>query len=214
MAKGYWGVYKLLISTHKSQRGITLIEVTIAMMVSSLLMLVIYSLSTKAINDFAYMQAEGIAQSKVADGSFRVSRVLRSLNYIETAEDHRLVGYAYFSPNDQYTSKIEYSLSADNNKLMAYVTPMDADYPYGNLITAKAKEVVVVDGFIKLNSSPTFQYFDLINNTDSPLATPVTNTDVIKNIGIQLHAKLFTENDTKYKTSQMFVSIRNKKDNL
>ena len=157
------------------------------------------------------LQAEGLAQSKLADASFRVTRVLRGANYIESASDDGISAYAYFSPQDAYTSKITYFLSADQSQLLAEVTPMTADYPIGSLLPDQKKTVVVVDGFNKISGSPTFQYY---TSTFSELSSPVTDLQSIKNITVNLYAKIYQSNNNDYASSKVTVNLRNRKTNL
>jgi hypothetical protein len=157
------------------------------------------------------LQADGLAHSKLADGSFRITKVVRGMNYIETANSDTITAYSYFAPNDQYTSKIRYYLNGTQDKLLAEVTPMTADYPTGTLITAQTKTVTIIDKFYKIPGVPTFVYFDA--NYDE-LTSPVTDLQSIKNITVQLQVKKYESNADDYVSSKVTVSLRNRKSNL
>lgn len=199
------------MSRHSDESGFTIIELLVVIISSSVLIATLFVFTSNTINGFMQLQAEGLAQSKLADASFRVTRVLRGANYIESASDDGISAYAYFSPQDAYTSKITYFLSADQSQLLAEVTPMTADYPIGSLLPDQKKTVVVVDGFNKLSGSPTFQYY---TSTFSELNSPVTDLQSIKNITVNLYAKIYESNNNEYASSKVTVNLRNRKTNL
>jgi type II secretory pathway pseudopilin PulG len=201
------------MSLHKNnEEGFTITELLVVIIASSILISTLFIFTANTINGFMRLQAEGLAHSKLADASFRVSRVLRGANYIESASDDGFSAYAYFSPQDQYTSKIVYVLSADQKQLLAEVTPMTADYPIGTLIPAQKKTVVVVDGFRKISGTPTFRYY---TSTFSELNSPVTDLQSIKNISVNLFAKIYdSSNNDEYASSSVTVNLRNRKTNL
>ncbi len=191
-------------------KGFTLFELIVVMMVSSFLLISLFGFTSRSINSFMKMQAEGLARSKLADGVFRVSQVLRSSNFVEEANADSFTAYAYFAPQDLYTSKIRYYLSPSQDQLLADVTPMTADYPVGTLLTGQQRTVVVIDKFYKRTSYPTFQYF---TSTNTELSAPVSNMDSIDNITVNLYTKVYQATD-EYKSSTLTVNMRNRKSNL
>lgn len=199
------------MSYHNNQSGFTIFEFVIVMMISSLLIITLYVFTSSSINSFMRLQADGLAHSKLADGSFRITKVVRGMNYIETANSDTITAYSYFAPNDQYTSKIRYYLNGTQDKLLAEVTPMTADYPTGTLITAQTKTVTIIDKFYKITGVPTFLYFDA--NYDE-LTSPVTDLQSIKNVTVQLQVKKYDSNADDYVSSKVTVSLRNRKSNL
>jgi prepilin-type N-terminal cleavage/methylation domain-containing protein len=199
------------MSSHNKQSGFTVTELLIVMMISSFLLITLYLFTSSSVNSFMQLQADGLAHSKLADGSFRVIRVIRGMNYIESANTDTITAYSYFAPNDQYTSKIRYYLNGTQDKLLAEVTPMTADYPTGTLITAQTKTVTIIDKFYKVAGVPTFVYYDA--NYDE-LASPVTDLQSIKNISVQLQVKKYDSNANDYVSSKVTVSLRNRKSNL
>jgi len=199
------------MSYRKDSRGFTVTELVIVMGIMSLLLITVYVFTSSSINSFMRLQAEGLAQSKLADGSFRVTKVIRGINYIETADADTITAYSYFAPDDQYTSKIRYYLNPSQSQLLADVTPMTADYPVGALINAQKKTVVIIDNFYKISGQPTFKYFDANYNE---LASPVTDLQAIKNISVRLYVKKYESNAADYVSAEVTVSLRNRKSNL
>ncbi|MFZ1324313.1 MAG: prepilin-type N-terminal cleavage/methylation domain-containing protein [Candidatus Saccharimonadales bacterium] len=197
--------------SRRNEQGFTLNELLVVILVSSILIITLFSFTSSTVNSFMRLQAEGLANSKLAEGSFRVARVLRGANHIETANEDTITAYAYFSPQDAYTSKIRYYLNGTQDKLMAEVIPMTADYPIGSLIVAQTKNVVIIEGFYKRSGYPTFVYY---NSSYSAIASPVTDLQAIKNMTVNLYAKLYQSNNQVFTSSSVSVNLRNRKTNL
>lgn len=197
--------------SRRNEQGFTLNELLVVILVSSILIITLFSFTSSTVNSFMRLQAEGLANSKLAEGSFRVARVLRGANHIETANEDTITAYAYFSPQDAYTSKIRYYLNGTQDKLMAEVIPMTADYPTGSLIVAQTKNVVIIEGFYKRSGYPTFVYY---NSSYSAIASPVTDLQAIKNMTVNLYAKLYQSNNQVFTSSSVSVNLRNRKTNL
>jgi prepilin-type N-terminal cleavage/methylation domain-containing protein len=199
------------MSYRKDKRGLTLTELIVVMGIMSGLLVTVYVFTSSTISSFMQLQAEGLARSKLADGSFRLTKVLRGIDYIESANSDTITAYSYFAPNDQYTSKIRYYLNGPQDKLLAEVTPMTADYPIGTLLTAQTRTVTVIDNFVKLAGEPTFKYYDSVLNE---LTSPVSDASAIKNISVNLFVKRYKEVPTKYVSTDVMVNLRNRKTNL
>ena len=186
-------------------------ELIVVMSIMSILLVTVYIFTSSSISSFMRLQAEGLARSTLAEGSFRITKVVRGINYIEAANADTLTAYSYFAPDDQYTSKIRYYLNPSQTKLLADVTPMTADYPVGALITAQTKTITVVNNFYKISGQPTFKYYDA-NYTE--LVGPVSDLPSIKNITVRLFVKKYESNATDYVSTEVTVSLRNRKSNL
>ncbi len=199
------------MSFRSNQKGFTVTELIVVMSIMSLLLVTVYMFTSSSISSFMSLQAEGLARSALAEGSFRITKVVRGINYIEAANTDTLTAYSYFAPDDQYTSKIRYYLNPSQTKLLADVTPMTADYPVGALLTAQTKTVTVVDNFYKISGQPTFKYYDA-NYTE--LASPVADLPSIKNITVRLFVKKYESNAADYVSTEVTVSLRNRKSNL
>lgn len=196
---------------HREQVGFTLPELILVIAMSSLLIVTLFIFTSNTVSSYMRMQAQGLAYSKATEGAFRISRVLRSANFVEEAEDDRFTAYTYFAPQDAYTSKITYYLNATQTQLLADVTAMTADYPVGTLIPSSTKTVVVVDQFLKRAGVPTFTY-STANHTD--ISTPVSDLQAIKNVSVNIYARLYESNDQKFASSSVSVNLRNRKTNL
>jgi prepilin-type N-terminal cleavage/methylation domain-containing protein len=194
-----------------NSRGVTLPELLVVMIASSVLIVTLFLFTSDTINSFMRLQAEGLAHSKLAEGSFRVSRVLRGVDYIETANTDSVTAYTYFAPQDLYTSRVSYYLNPAQDQLLADVVPMTADYPVGSLIPAQQKTVVIIDNFYKIAGSPTFKYY---NANFNELTAPVSDLQAIKNISVNLHTKFYESNNQDYASSEVTVNLRNRKTNL
>jgi prepilin-type N-terminal cleavage/methylation domain-containing protein len=194
-----------------NNKGFTLSELVVVMLMSSILIITLFVFTSSTINSFLKIQAQGLASSRLSDSSFRVSRVIRGSNYIEVANQYQITAYAYFSPQDAYTSKVSYYLNGAEDKLLADVTPMTADYPIGTLIAAQKKTVVIVDNFYKLPGFPAFKYY---TSNFTELSSPVSDLQAIKNININLYTKVYQSSATDYTSSSVSVNLRNRKTNL
>ena len=193
------------------KQGFTITEIMVVMAISSMLLVTVYVFTSSSITSMMRLQAEGLARSKLADGSYRVSKVLRGVNHIEQANADTITAYSYFAPDDQYTSKIRYYLNGTQNKLLADVTPMTADYPTGSLLTAQTKTVTIINNFYKVTGQPTFKYYDA---TFAQLTSPVSDLQSIKNISVQLYVKKYDSKATDIVSTEVTVSLRNRKSNL
>lgn len=195
-----------------NKRGLTFLELLIVITMSTFLVMVIAGFIVRSFTIFMELQARGLAQSKVTDSSLRISKVFRGITYVETADDDRVTGYAYFAPNDQYTSKILYYLDTTDNKIKAEVTPMTADYPIGSLLTGQKTTVTILDNYYPISGIPVFRYY---NANYSELSSPVTDIQSIKNIEVNLQTGYnLSKNNQKYASSNVSVNLRNRKTNL
>jgi len=197
--------------SRKQQSGITIVELLVVLIASSILLTTLYVFTSNSINDFMRLQAEGLAHNKLSESSTRITKVIRGINQIEVAEADTITAYSYFAPHDTYTSKIRYYLNDNQDKLLAEVTPMTADYPIGSLITNQTRTVTVIDGFKKVPNKDTFMYYDGESNQ---LLSPVTEKQAIKNITLQLFVKKYESSNPDYVSTISSVNLRNRKSNL
>lgn len=196
---------------YRKQSGLTITELLFVMIASSILLITLYTFTSTSINDFMKLQADGLAHNKLSENSSRITRVIRGVNQIEVAEADSITAYSYFAPDDRYTSKIRYYLNNDQNKLLADVTPMTADYPIGSLLTNQTRTVTIIDGFRKVSGKDTFTYYD---NDFTQIASPVVEKQIIKNITLQLFVKKYNTENSDYVSTISSVNLRNRKSNL
>ena len=201
------------MSFHKpsKQSGITITELLVVLIASSILLTTLYVFTSNSINDFMRLQAEGLAHNKLSENSTRITKVMRGINQIEVAEADTITAYSYFAPHDLYTSKIRYYLNANQDKLLAEVTPMTANYPIGTLLTNQTRTVTIIDGFKKVPNKDTFMYYD---GELTQLTSPVTEKQTIKNITVQLFVKKYKSTNPDYVSTISSVNLRNRKSNL
>lgn len=186
-------------------------ELIVVITVGGILVAAVVVFFNGNINQYFKLQSEGLAYSEITSNSQRIARVLRGIKNIQIAEANSITAYAYFSTQSTYTSQVKYYLSTDSRQLLADVTPMDADYPIGNLITSQKYTVVVIDNFYVQNGVSLFKYNDSVGNE---LSAPVSNPNVIKNITINLAVKPYNSASNKVISTELSVSLRNRKTNL
>lgn len=186
-------------------------ELIVVITVGGILIAAIVVFFNGNINQYFKLQSEGLAYSEVTSNSQRIARVLRGIKNIQTAEANSITAYTYFSNQSTYTSQVKYYLSNDNKQLLADVTPMDADYPIGNLITSQKYTVVVIDNFYQQTGIDIFSYADAAGNN---LLVPVSNPNVIKAVSINLSVKPYNSASNKVISTKLSVSLRNRKTNL
>ncbi|MFO0920336.1 MAG: hypothetical protein U0451_01540 [Candidatus Saccharimonadales bacterium] len=201
--------------SHRSldQNGFSITELLVVIIGVAIISMVIFSFFGSTTNQFFKLQADGIAYNEITNNSQRIASVVRGIKFIETAEADRIVGYSYFAPNEQYTSKITYDLTNTNTLLRATVVPMTADYPTGTLLTAQTKVVPIVNSFYKKSGVDTFEYLDA-NGTKIPLPIDSTSINAIRSVRINLNVKPYGTNSTNINSTTLTVNLRNKKTNL
>lgn len=196
-----------------NQKGFTVTELIMVVATAALLVAALVGFFNGNINQYFKLQADGLAYSEITQNSQRIAKVIRGLKYIEVAEPDRLVGYSYFAPSEQYTSKITYELVDNSTKMQATVIPMTADYPLGSLISGQTRTVSVVNNFYKKTGVNTFEYLDASGNT---MAFPIDSSMInsIKSVRIKLNVKGYQTNSSNVISNELVVNLRNRKTNL
>ena len=196
-----------------NQKGFTVTELIMVVATAALLVAALVGFFNGNINQYFKLQADGLAYSEITQNSQRIAKVIRGLKYIEVAEPDRLVGYSYFAPSEQYTSKITYELVDNSTKIQATVIPMTADYPLGSLISGQTRTVSVVNNFYKKTGVNTFEYLDASGNT---MAFPIDSSMInsIKSVRIKLNVKGYQTNSSNVISNELVVNLRNRKTNL
>lgn len=201
------------MSRFSNQKGFTITELIMVIATASLLVTALIGFFNGNINQYFRLQADGLAYSELTQNTQRIAKVIRGLKYIEVAEQDRIVGYSYFAPSEQYTSKITYELVNGNTKMQATVIPMTADYPLGSLITGQTRTVTIINSFYKKTGVNTFEYLDASGNT---MAFPIdaSNINSIKSVRIKLNVKGYQTNSNNVISNELVVNLRNRKTNL
>lgn len=200
------------MSLRKSQRGFTIIELTIVIVLIGVIFTGIYAFFNTSFSQYLGLQQDSSTYNDLAYQSQRVSSVVRTTTDIISASPNDLTMYAYFWPNDNYVSKIRYYLGDGNKKLLAEVIPMSANPPIGIPITGSARTYTVIENY---SYQPSIYLFEYLDSAGVALGTPVTDLYTIKGVKINLTVPTRTNvptSDTSTISSQ--VTLRNRKTNL
>lgn len=147
--------------------------------------------------------------SDLAQQSQRISKVLRGLTDITTANPNDILIYAYFAPTDAYVSQVRYYRNPTNTAVLADVTQLTANPPIGTLIPATLKTYTVFNNYYQ---APGVNLFTYLDSAGSTLATPISDLRSIKGIRVNLAVP---QKNTEHSQSMLLeVSLRNRKTNL
>lgn len=199
------------MSRSRTGAGFTLIEVTITLIIASLVSLVAFTTFNTLINQYFGLQADGSEFTNLATQSQRIATVLRGLTDIVSESNDDLTVYAYFSPDDTYVSEVHYYLNSDKTVLYADVTPMTANPPAGTPITSQMTTHTIIDNYHVLSGVNLFQYLDDSGNV---MTLPVSDEHTIK--GIQINLAVPADHPTAGGNQQLTlqINLRNRKTNL
>ncbi len=197
--------------SHKDQKGFTIIEVLVALVLTGIITTIIFSFFTTSLNQYLTLQADGMSFGSISMQSQRIATVTRGLTDISYAGDSELTIYAYFSPRDSTMSLIRYYKNPDGSKFLADVTPMTANPPVGVPITASKQTYTIVEPFYTLSGVSTFVYFD---SGGTKLTTPVVDKNTIQQVQINLASPSKAPSADGYNLVTVQVSLRNRKVNL
>ena len=198
------------MSAPKNSEGFTLVEIIIVVAILAIVTVTAYRFSTGSFTSFWNLQTDSVRVGNLAQQSQRLAKVIRGATDITDASDSSLSLYAYFAPSDSYVSQLDYYLSSDGSKLMADVTPLDANTPNGNPITAKKSTYTVIDNFYLPSGSKLFSY---LNSSGGSMSLPISDLHTIKGVRISLAVKSKTMPGTDTELT-VDVSLRNRKTNL
>lgn len=196
-----------------TQKGFTITELIMVTVTAGILVTAIVGFFNGNINQYFKLQADGLAYSEITQNSQRLARVVRGIKNIELAEANKIVGYSYFAPSEQFTSKVTYQLVNANTQMQATVVPMTADYPLGTLKTGETRQVTVIDNFYKKTGVNTFEYLDASGNT-MPFPIDSSNINSIKSVRIKLNVKGYGSASNSVISNELVVNLRNRKTNL
>lgn len=192
-----------------SQEGFTLVELIVSMTILAVIMLTFLVFFKSALFDYVDLQTDATNQTELTTEDERIANVVRGLTSINSATANNLSIYAYFDPNDQYVSLVNYYLqkSGSVTQLLVSVTPMTANPPIGTPITGEAKTYTIMDDFYEPSGGSLFTYLD---NSDNQLTLPISNLDDIDSIGISLATPLANGGN---QAIPVQVSLRNRDTN-
>ena len=195
---------------HRNKSGFTIVELTVVIVVTSIISIVMYTIFNTSFLNYLGLQKDSTEFNNVAQQSQRIATVVRGLTDITGANNSDLKFYAYFSPNDTYVSFVHYYVSGPKPSLLAEVTPMDANPPTGNLLTAKKRDYTVIED---LGQTPT-NLFEFLDAAGTKLTLPISDLYTIKGITVNLSQDLGGSTPGNIYKSSLSVSLRNRKTNL
>lgn len=189
--------------------GFTIVELNVTILLMGILSLVIYASFNTSIASYFGLQKQSMNFTEMAVQTQRISNVLRSSTDIVSVSDSDITVYTYFSPADQYVSKVRYYKNPSKTQLMADVTRMTANPPIGTEIVSTKRTYTILSNYSEVSGNKLFTYLDASGNT---LATPISDLQTIKGIRVSL-----TSPSSQTGTNQTIntqISLRNRKTNL
>lgn len=199
------------MSYRSNQRGFTIIELTIVIVIVGLASLMLLTFTNTTLRQYLGLQKDATAFSDLSIQSQRITNVLRGSTNVTEATNDSVTVYAYFFPNNQYVSLIRYYLNPSKTTLYADVTPMSANPPTGTPVTASKKTYTVIPYFYQSSGTNLFEYQD---SAGANLTLPISELQTIKGIRVSL----VTPSDGQQKNGKQSistqVSLRNRKTNL
>lgn len=191
------------------QQGFTLIELMVTMVIVGIVSTVFFTSFNTSISQYLKLQEDSSRFSELAASSQRIANVLRGTTDFISVDNNDVTVYAYFYPNNSYVSQIRYYLNNTQTRLLADVTPMSANPPYGTPLTAQKKTYTIMENFYKAPGVNLFTYLDASGNS---LTLPVSDQNIIKGIDVVLSEP--GASSSARQTITLNVSLRNRKTNL
>ncbi len=195
----------------QDQSGFTIVELTVSLTLAAIVSTIFFMGFNTSLNQYLYLQKAGTQFSELATSSQRVATVLRGTTDFIALGDNDVTVYAYFYPNNTYVSQIRYYLNAQNDALLADVTPMSANPPNGIPVTANKKTYTVISNYHKVPGINIFTYLDASGNA---LSLPVSDQHVVKGMKVVLAVPGSESSSDTGQTMTLSVSLRNRKTNL
>jgi len=199
------------MSFHKNQKGFTIVELTVAMVLLGIVSTILLTFMNTTFREYLGLQKDASAFSDLAIQSQRITNVLRGSTDISEATADSITVYAYFYPNNDYVSHIRYYLNSDKTTLYADVTPMSANPPVGTPITASKKTYTIIPYYHQVSGNNLFDYKNAAGTT---LSQPITDLSLIKAVRINLKTPSDGQQQNSYQTISTEISLRNRKTNL
>lgn len=179
------------------------------MVVIGIITAFMFSVFNNTFNQYFALQKEGTNFTDLASQTHRISNVLRGATDITTANNSELEVYAYFSPSDQYVSKIKYYKSSSGKKILADITNMTANPPIGVPMPESLKTYTILDNYMAVSG---INLFDYLTSSGDVLPMPITDLTTIK--GIRVNLAVPSSNESVDQSVSVQVSLRNRKTNL
>jgi prepilin-type N-terminal cleavage/methylation domain-containing protein len=194
-----------------NESGYTLVEILIVLSLISIVGLAVYNFTISSSVNYLKLHEDGLRFSELAEKSHRMVRVFRGGGDITEATNDSVTIYAYFSPQDEYYSIIRYYKDTTKTKIMADVTPLDANPPIGNPIVSKKVTYTILSDFYDDPTKKTFQYLD---SAGGVMPLPISNLHTIKGMRVTLTTASQRNPEQTKNSMTSEVSLRNRKTNL
>ena len=201
-----------------SQKGLTLVEMLIAMVIFSLILIGTLMLIKYIYKNYGFVMEQGLSLNevqkglKVLTGDIRGGRQADSGAYaIVSADKFDFVFYADID-NDKITERVHYYFQ--NNSIKKGVTNptgTPSSYPSGDQSTT-----TLVTHVINTTGQPLFYFYDTnypVDQTNNPIAVPVTDVSKIRLVKIDMFYNLDPFRAPNSIRLESFVEMRNLKDN-
>lgn len=190
-----------------SEEGFTLLELTIAGLLTGMLAIPLMFFTFKGLSSFQFLQSESNTSTELSTVSEAMAKVVRGTTSVITAQSNTLTVYAYFNPDDTLVKQVRYFVSGTN--LDVGVTPPSGTAP--NYTYPSANEVVTtMYSNLTMGSTPMFTYYD---NTGTQLPNGFSNSEV-NQVGIYIAANPSANQETVPIELTTRVTLRNFKTNL
>ncbi len=189
-------------------RGLSLIELLIAMSMGLVIGIVLTSLIVNTSRSYRFAQLQSQTATQISTYLERMSRVLRGSTDVVSASSTSLTVYAYFSPRDNVPDKVRYFVDTDNALKVGVIkaTGSAPNYTYNS--SDETVQTLLSD--LRHGSTPVFTYYDDNNNQLTGTITPAT----VKEIGIRLELNPDQSILKQNVTGQTRINLRNRKTNL
>jgi prepilin-type N-terminal cleavage/methylation domain-containing protein len=204
--------------TVRSQKGLTLVEMLVAMVIFSLILIGALMLIKYIYKNYGFAMEQGLSLNEVQKGlkvltdDIRGGRQADSGAYaVVSANKFDFVFYADID-NDNITERIHYYFQ--NNSIKKGVTSpagTPASYPSEDQSTT-----TLVTHVINTDDQPLFYFYDTnypTDQTNNPLAVPISDVSKIRLVKIDMFYNLDPFRAPNNIRLESFVEMRNLKDN-
>jgi prepilin-type N-terminal cleavage/methylation domain-containing protein len=199
---------------HKSPKdsgGFTLVELLVSITLLGIFAATFSQAFDLSIFGFFDLQSNALEFSTLAESSERIADVIRGTTDFVSLGNNNVTLYAYFYPSDTYASLIHYYLNTQNNQLLADVTPMTANPPFGTPIASQMHTYTIINNYYDASGVNLFTYLDASGGV---LTVPVSNEHLVTSVLINLAVPGSSTTANNNQSMQLTVFLRNRKTNL
>lgn len=201
-----------------SQKGLTLVEMLIAMVIFSLVLIGTLMLIKYIYKNYGFAMEQGLSLNEVQKGlktmtdDIRGGRQADSGAYAVVSADKFNFSFYNDINNDNITERVHYYFQ-DNSIKKGVTSPTGTppSYPSGDQSTA-----TLVTHVINTSDQPLFYFYDTnypVDQANNPIAVPVTDVSKIRLVKIDMFYNLDPFRAPNNIRLESFVEMRNLKDN-